>query len=92
MYDASLKSAGGANIQVTTKSGTNQVHGSLHDYLRKGVFATPSTYSAMRNKNMCIGNAESRTQRACAINRLWLPLRWGFWNTSLLQLCCHIDN
>jgi Carboxypeptidase regulatory-like domain/TonB dependent receptor-like, beta-barrel/TonB-dependent Receptor Plug Domain len=34
MYDASLKSAGGANIQVTTKSGTNQVHGSLYDYLR----------------------------------------------------------
>jgi hypothetical protein len=43
MYDASLKSAGGANIQVTTKSGTSQVHGSLHDYLRKGVFAKPST-------------------------------------------------
>jgi hypothetical protein len=34
MYDVSLKSAGGANIQVTTKSGTNQVHGSLYDYLR----------------------------------------------------------
>src|SRR6266481_749818 len=34
MYDASLKSTGGANIQVTTKSGTNQVHGSLYDYLR----------------------------------------------------------
>jgi len=31
LYDASLKSAGGANIQVTTKSGTNQVHGSLYD-------------------------------------------------------------
>jgi Carboxypeptidase regulatory-like domain/TonB-dependent Receptor Plug Domain len=34
MYDASLKSAGGANVQVTTKSGTNQAHGSLYDYLR----------------------------------------------------------
>ena len=34
MHDASLKSAGGANIQVTTKSGTNQLHGSLYDYLR----------------------------------------------------------
>jgi hypothetical protein len=34
MYDASLKSAGGANIQVTTKSGTNQLHGRLYDYLR----------------------------------------------------------
>jgi len=38
MYDASLKSAGGANIQVTTKSGTNQLHGSLYDYLRNDAF------------------------------------------------------
>jgi hypothetical protein len=34
LYDASLKSAGGANIQVTTKSGGNQVHGGLYGYLR----------------------------------------------------------
>ena len=34
LYDASLKSAGGASIEVTTKSGTNRVHGSLYDYLR----------------------------------------------------------
>jgi len=34
MYDASLKSAGGANIQVTTKSGANQVHGSVYGYFR----------------------------------------------------------
>src|SRR5262245_4414885 len=34
MYDASLKSAGGANIQVRTKSGTNNSHGSLYSYLR----------------------------------------------------------
>ena len=34
MYDASLKSAGGANIQVSTKSGTNQVHGSVYGYFR----------------------------------------------------------
>jgi hypothetical protein len=34
MYDASLKSAGGANIQVTTKSGTNLVHGSLYEFFR----------------------------------------------------------
>ncbi|MBZ5658445.1 MAG: TonB-dependent receptor [Acidobacteriia bacterium] len=34
MYDASFKSAGGANIQVITKSGTNQVHGSVYGYFR----------------------------------------------------------
>jgi len=34
LYDASLKSAGGASIEVSTKSGTNRVHGSLYDYLR----------------------------------------------------------
>lgn len=38
MYDASLKSAGGANIQMTTKSGTNQVHGSLYEFLRNDAF------------------------------------------------------
>ncbi len=38
MYDASLKSAGGASIQVTTKSGSNQVHGSLYGYLRNEAF------------------------------------------------------
>jgi len=34
MYDATLKSAGGASIQVRTKSGTNETHGSLYSYLR----------------------------------------------------------
>jgi len=34
MYDASLKSAGGASIQVTTKSGTNLAHGSMYAFLR----------------------------------------------------------
>jgi hypothetical protein len=29
---------------------------------------------------MSFWNAESRTQQACAINRLWLPNRIGFWN------------
>jgi outer membrane receptor protein involved in Fe transport len=38
MFDASLKSTGGASIQLTTKGGTDQVHGSVYGYLRDEVF------------------------------------------------------
>ncbi len=33
-YDAEFGSAGGALLQVTTKSGSNQIHGSLFEFLR----------------------------------------------------------
>ena len=36
-YDAEFGSASGALVQATTKSGTNQWHGSLFQYLRNNV-------------------------------------------------------
>ena len=44
------------------------------------VMDAPSMDFQYSSTNICIWNAESRTQRACAISRLWLPLGRGFWN------------
>jgi len=38
MYDASQGSKAGAHILVTTRSGTNQLHGQLFDYLQNNIF------------------------------------------------------
>ncbi|HUA58584.1 MAG TPA: TonB-dependent receptor [Verrucomicrobiae bacterium] len=38
MYDASQGSKSGAHIGVTTRSGTNQFHGQLYDYLQNNMF------------------------------------------------------
>ncbi len=37
-YDAEFGSASGALIQATTRSGSNQIHGSLFEYLRNNIF------------------------------------------------------
>ncbi len=37
-YDAQFSQAGGSVIQVETKSGTNQIHGSAFEYLQNNVF------------------------------------------------------
>jgi hypothetical protein len=37
LYDASLGGAAGGQIQVVTKSGTNQAHGNVYEYFRNGV-------------------------------------------------------
>ena len=34
LYDATFGRAGGGNIQIITKSGTNEFHGSIYDYFR----------------------------------------------------------
>jgi outer membrane receptor protein involved in Fe transport len=34
LYDATITGAGGGNVQVTTQSGTNLLHGSLYEYFR----------------------------------------------------------
>jgi len=34
MYDASITGAGGGNVQVTTQSGTNLLHGGVYEYFR----------------------------------------------------------
>lgn len=38
LYDATSKSAGGASIQVLTKSGSNLLHGALYEFLRNDMF------------------------------------------------------
>jgi hypothetical protein len=38
MYDASVGSAGGANVQVVTKSGSDSLHGSAYEYFRNEAF------------------------------------------------------
>jgi len=45
-YDAEFGNVSGAFLQGTTKSGTNQIHGSLFEYLRNDVFnaANPFTH------------------------------------------------
>jgi hypothetical protein len=34
MYDASVSGAGGASVEIITRSGTNRVHGSAYEYFR----------------------------------------------------------
>ncbi|MFZ3277042.1 MAG: hypothetical protein WA182_09065, partial [Candidatus Sulfotelmatobacter sp.] len=36
VYDARFGVSGGAQVNIVTKSGTNQLHGSLYEYLRNG--------------------------------------------------------
>jgi len=38
LYDASAGRAGGGNLEVVTRSGTNALHGSLYEYFRNDVF------------------------------------------------------
>jgi hypothetical protein len=44
-YDAEFAQAGGSVIQVQTKSGTNQIHGSLFEFLQNDVFETRDPFT-----------------------------------------------
>lgn len=44
-YDAEFAQAGGSVIQVETKSGTNQIHGSLFEFLQNNVFKARNPFS-----------------------------------------------
>lgn len=44
-YDAEFAQAGGAVIQVETKSGTNRIHGSLFEFLRNNNFNARNPFS-----------------------------------------------
>src|SRR5579864_1505677 len=46
-YDAQFGSVAGALMQATTKSGTNQYHGSLFEYLRNDKFNAQDRFSAL---------------------------------------------
>ena len=44
-YDAEFGSVAGALMQATTKSGTNQVHGTGFEYLRNNVFNSANPFT-----------------------------------------------
>ncbi|MGH8865770.1 MAG: carboxypeptidase regulatory-like domain-containing protein, partial [Burkholderiales bacterium] len=44
-FDAEFAQAGGAVIQVTTRSGTNKFHGSLFEYLQNNIFNARNPFS-----------------------------------------------
>lgn len=44
-FDAEFAQAGGSVIQVETKSGSNEIHGSLFDYLQNNVFKARNPFS-----------------------------------------------
>ena len=46
-YDAQFGSVAGALLQATTKSGTNNLHGSLFEYLRNDTFNAKDRFSAL---------------------------------------------
>ncbi len=49
-YAAELGRTGGGVVQMTTRSGTNQLHGSAYEYLRNDKFDARSFFSASRPK------------------------------------------
>jgi len=46
MYDASMGQASGAHIETTTKSGTNNYHGQVYEYLQNNAFDAAPTFLA----------------------------------------------
>jgi hypothetical protein len=44
-YDAEFGNVSGALLQGTTKSGTNQLHGSLYEYVRNDIFNTANPFT-----------------------------------------------
>lgn len=46
-YDAQFGSVAGALMQATTKSGTNQIHGSVFEYLRNDYFNAKDRFSGL---------------------------------------------
>ena len=48
-YDASLGKTGGATVDIVTKSGTNELHGSLFEFFRNKVLNTNPGYSFPAN-------------------------------------------
>ncbi|HYA25663.1 MAG TPA: carboxypeptidase-like regulatory domain-containing protein [Terriglobales bacterium] len=44
MYDARFGGQAGAQVNMVTRSGSNQLHGSLHEFLRNKVFDAPNYF------------------------------------------------
>lgn len=47
-YDAEFGSVSGALLQATTKGGTNQIHGTLFEFLRNDVFNAADHFTALK--------------------------------------------
>jgi len=48
-FDARYGGAGGAIVNIVTKSGTNQIHGSLFEYVRNGDFNARNFFAAQQD-------------------------------------------
>ena len=46
MYDARFGGQAGAQVNMVTRSGSNQLHGSLHEFLRNKVFDAPNYFAS----------------------------------------------
>ena len=47
-YDAEFGSVAGALMQATTKSGTNQVHGTGFEYLQNDIFDSANPFTQLK--------------------------------------------
>jgi hypothetical protein len=47
-YDAEFGSVSGALLQATTKSGTNQIHGTLFEFLRNDIFNASDHFTSLK--------------------------------------------
>ena len=54
-YTASESGGGGGQINIVTRSGTKQFHGTLYDYVRNGVLDA-NTFEQMGNNNFLVQN------------------------------------
>ena len=58
-YDAEYAQAGGAVIQVETKSGTNEFHGSLFEFLQNDKFKARNPFSEPKGPLPCAGTSSA---------------------------------
>ncbi len=61
IYDAQYTKTGGGNVNVITKSGTNDFHGSVYEFFRNKVLNTNPNYQFPANYSGCSGTGTGCT-------------------------------
>src|SRR5438876_834409 len=54
-YSAEMGGAGGGQVNIVTRSGSNQLHGTIYEFLRNGALDA-STFNSMGNKHLVQNN------------------------------------